>query len=44
VIPAKRLTIEGPAGEAVQGDGDLIARLPAEIRVLPEALRLIVPS
>jgi YegS/Rv2252/BmrU family lipid kinase len=44
VIPAKRLTIEGPAGEAVQGDGDLIARLPAEIRVLPEALRLVMPS
>jgi diacylglycerol kinase (ATP) len=44
VIPATRVTIEGPAGEAVQGDGDLIARLPVEIRVLPEALSLIMPS
>jgi YegS/Rv2252/BmrU family lipid kinase len=44
VIPATRLTIEGPVDEAVQGDGDVIARLPVEIRVLPEALRLIMPA
>jgi diacylglycerol kinase family enzyme len=44
VIPATRLTIEGPAGEAVQGDGDVIARLPVEIRVLPDALKLIMPA
>jgi YegS/Rv2252/BmrU family lipid kinase len=44
VIQAERLTIEGPAGEAVQGDGDVIARLPVEIRVLPNALRLIMPA
>ncbi len=41
-ISAKHLTIEGPAGEAVQGDGDVIARLPVEVRVLPQALRLIM--
>jgi YegS/Rv2252/BmrU family lipid kinase len=44
VIQAAHLTIEGPAGEAVQGDGDVIARLPVEIRVLPQALRLIMPA
>lgn len=43
VLPARRVTIEGPEGDPVQGDGDVIARLPVEIEVLPEALDLVVP-
>lgn len=44
VIAAERLTVEGPVGEAVQGDGDVVARLPVEVRVLPRALKLIMPG
>ena len=34
---------EGPVGDPVQADGDIIARLPAEIGIAPRRLRLIVP-
>lgn len=43
VLRARRIEIEGPAGEPVQGDGDILARLPATISVDAEPLRLIVP-
>ena len=43
IFAAARVQIEGVAGEPVQGDGDIIATLPACIEVLPEALRLIYP-
>lgn len=39
----ERLTIDGPSGAPVQADGDIVARLPAEIAVLPASLRLVVP-
>ncbi|MGQ9370386.1 diacylglycerol/lipid kinase family protein [Azospirillum sp. ST 5-10] len=42
VVPAERVVIEGPAGDAVQGDGDVIARLPAEIAVSPWTLPVLV--
>lgn len=38
------LEILGPAGAPVQGDGDIISRLPATIRVLPAAVDLIFPT
>lgn len=31
VVTAARVTIDGPPGDAVQGDGDVVARLPVEI-------------
>lgn len=40
---ARRLLIEGPSGEPVQADGDVIARLPTEIALRRDAVRLIVP-
>ena len=40
---ARRVEIEGPAGEPVQADGDIIARLPVRIEALPAALALIFP-
>jgi len=43
VVPAREVLIEGPEGDPVQGDGDVIARLPVRIRLLPEALRLVMP-
>ncbi|GHG79565.1 diacylglycerol/lipid kinase family protein [Pseudodonghicola xiamenensis] len=35
--------IEGPAGDPVQADGDIVARLPARIGLCPEPVYLCVP-
>ena len=43
ILQARRVEIEGPAGEPVQADGDIIARLPVRIEALPAALELIFP-
>lgn len=39
----RRVTIEGPVGDPVQADGDVVAHLPAEIDLAPRRLSLIVP-
>ncbi len=44
VVTASSLTITGPRGAPVQADGDIIARLPAEITVSGETVALIVPN
>ncbi len=41
VEPTDRVTVTGPEGEAVQGDGDVIARLPVEIAVAPWRLPVL---
>jgi len=38
------LRIEGPLGDPVQGDGEIIASLPLDIRISPETLDLLVPA
>lgn len=43
IVPAERLTVTGPEGEPVQGDGDVIARLPVDIAVAPWTLPVIAP-
>jgi len=43
-IAASSLTIAGDEGEPVQADGDIIARLPATISLVPGALRLVYPA
>ena len=43
VLPAREVLVEGPEGDPVQGDGDILTRLPVTIRVLPEALKLVMP-
>ncbi|MGE4220072.1 MAG: diacylglycerol kinase family protein [Alphaproteobacteria bacterium] len=43
IDPVQTVEIQEPAGEPVQGDGDIIAVLPARISLDPEPLRLIVP-
>ena len=40
-ILARKVRIEGPLGDPVQGDGDTIARLPVEISIVPDAVDLI---
>lgn len=42
-LSADRIVIIGPRGAPLQGDGDIVARLPAEISVAPETFALIVP-
>ncbi|CAO3373522.1 diacylglycerol/lipid kinase family protein [Azospirillum argentinense] len=41
ILPARRVVIDGPAGEPVQGDGDVIARLPVEIALAPWVLPVL---
>ena len=43
VLPGREVRIEGPEGDPAQGDGDIIARLPVSARVLPEALKIVMP-
>lgn len=40
----RRIRITGPAEDPVQADGDVIASLPAEFLVLPDALNLLFPD
>jgi YegS/Rv2252/BmrU family lipid kinase len=44
VVRGRAVRIEGPPGDPVQGDGDIIARLPVRIEIAPQKLRLIVPA
>ncbi len=43
ILQARQVEIEGPDGEPVQADGDIIARLPVRIEALPATLELIFP-
>lgn len=43
LVETQGARIEGPSGESVQGDGDIIAALPLVLGVRPAALRLLVP-
>ncbi len=43
VRPGTRITIDGPAGEPIQADGDIIARLPAEIELAAPTLDILMP-
>ena len=42
-LQTQALRIEGPAGDPIQADGDVISQLPADITLVPQALRLVVP-
>lgn len=42
-LRCRQLSIAGPLEDPVQGDGDIVASLPAKLRVLPDALNLVVP-
>lgn len=43
-VSARRIVISGPAGAPVQGDGDVIARLPAEVSLAAATVGLIMPE
>jgi diacylglycerol kinase (ATP) len=44
IIRARRVTIEGPPGDPVQGDGDIIATLPVSIELSPIVIDLLRPD
>jgi len=44
VATARAVRIEGVAGQLVQGDGDIVARLPINISVCDRTIDLIVPT
>ena len=43
IVTGRKVRIEGPMGDPVQSDGDIVARLPVEIDAVPDALRLVMP-
>lgn len=43
IYEGTRVHLEEPAGLEVMADGDVIGRLPMDIRVLPSALRVVAP-
>lgn len=43
ILPGEKVTIEGPAGEPVQGDGDIIGRLPLAAGLAERTLRVVAP-
>ncbi|MEX0758134.1 MAG: diacylglycerol kinase family protein, partial [Tistlia sp.] len=43
VVTGRRIAIQGPVEDPIQGDGDIVASLPGVIRVLPDALDLVFP-
>ncbi len=44
IVRATRVEIDGPAGEPVQGDGDILAQLPARFEAQPDGATLVGPA
>ena len=44
ILRGREVTIEGPPGDPVQGDGDIIARLPVRIALSPTTIELLRPA
>jgi len=44
ILRGRVVVIDGPAGDPLQGDGDIIAHLPVRIEIALQPLRLIVPQ
>jgi len=44
IMTAQELTIEGPPGDPVQADGDIVARLPVSLSLLAPALQIVIPA
>ena len=44
IVSGREVRIDGPMGDPVQGDGDIIAHLPVEIRLAPVSLSLMAPA
>jgi diacylglycerol kinase family enzyme len=44
IVTGRKVRVEGPVGDSVQADGDIVAALPVEIEIVPNALDLVMPS
>jgi YegS/Rv2252/BmrU family lipid kinase len=44
ILPATSVRIEGPADDPVQGDGEVLTKLPVEIALASQPLRLWMPA
>ncbi len=44
IVTGREVRIEGPADDPVQADGDIVAALPVDIEIVPDALRLLMPG
>ena len=44
ILPVRRVAIEGRAADPVQGDGDTVTRLPADIGIDEEGVELVFPA
>lgn len=43
IVRGRHVVIEGPQGDPVQGDGDIIGTLPVDITLAPRPLSLVMP-
>ena len=43
VLPARDVVVEGPVEDPVQGDGDVVARLPLRVAVDDRPISLLLP-
>ena len=44
IVTGCRVSIEGMAGAPLQGDGDIVARLPVEIDLVEDVIRAVLPE
>ncbi len=44
IVTGRKVRIEGPDGDPLQADGDIVASLPADIEAMLGALRLMMPK
>jgi len=44
IVPGLRVRIDSPVGRRIQGDGDIIGRLPVEIVAADRPIELVVPA
>jgi YegS/Rv2252/BmrU family lipid kinase len=44
LVRGREIRIDGPAGAPVQGDGDIIASLPAVLSIVPNPITVLYPS
>jgi YegS/Rv2252/BmrU family lipid kinase len=44
VVPGRQIAVDGPPGDPIQADGDIVTQLPARISVIPDALMLVRPA
>ncbi len=44
IVTGRKVRVEGPEGDPVQADGDIVATLPVDIEIVPGALRLLMPA